>query len=59
MAFDRDVLVGAAHLAVDGVGGAVMSGFVYDQSTRTATWTFAAAAESDRLRFVLDGDAPR
>jgi hypothetical protein len=52
--FDRDVTVGAGDLIVTGTGGAIAtSGFAYNPTTHTATWTLAAPLAADRVLLDL------
>jgi hypothetical protein len=59
LSFRRDVEVRQGDLAVRGVAVAdyPVSGFSYDPTTRTATWTLGRTIPADRVRLELGGDA--
>ncbi len=56
--FSEDVVVAAADLSVSGVNQTAyaFSGFSYDPSTFTATWTLAAPFAKDKLMLDLDAN---
>jgi hypothetical protein len=54
IAFDRDVKVDPTDLVVTGTRGTLPTGgFVYNPTTHTATWTFAAPLTADRVTLTL------
>jgi hypothetical protein len=56
--FSEDVVVAAADLSVSGVNTTAytFSGFTYDSSTKTATWTLSAPITKDKLMLDLDAN---
>ena len=58
IAFSSDVTVAQRHLSVRGVNVAnyPVTGFAYNPSTYTATWTLGREIPADKLLLDLDGD---
>ena len=56
--FSEDVVVDAADLSISGVNttARAFSGFSYNSTTHTATWTLSASIAKDKILIDLDAD---